>query len=453
VYQEIENISENALSPKQNAINDGELIALLEAITNGDYTVEADTSTAVGKTLQVLIDKLKSKAKSELDRSVTLSISNNEASISSAQLLYALKNVENYSQRIAAAAEQMKGSVQEVKRYSDSIDEGATSSLSVAQQVSANLGKAVDAFDNIKNSVCENSEKLSTLSKFTIQIKEIAEQIKAIAFQSNLLSMNASVEAARAGTHGAGFGVIAQEIHMLSGRSEDAIAKIATLVRGFETEVKDIKTSMGNSESIVNEGQESISAVNEKMDNMVTQFEKVSANTSQISQALAEQTSASAEVAKGINTIAMHSSKSVRSTDDIVEAINQIQVHVDKEISLLADLNIPGKIIKLAQSDHVIWKKRLVSMIAGKEGLLSNELADHHSCRLGKWYDNVAVPELRQHRAFIKLQQPHKLVHYHGKKAVDLYNSGNIGAALNEIKVVEKESSEVLLLLRALENV
>lgn len=453
-------VNENALStlnePPETDSKEAEETLLLEAISSlcdGDYMVDLNLDSKLGLAMQKLIKKMKSDASINLSSTVNLSINNNEASIYSAQLLYDLKNVERYAQHIASAAEEMRSSVEEVKQYSESIDKGASKSLQMAEEVSSTLNKAIDAFHNIQEAVANNSEKLKGLSSFTKQVRSIAEQIKGIAFQSNILSMNASVEAARAGSHGMGFGVIAQEIHLLSGRSEDATSQITKLVNSYEKEVAEITGSLGHNQSIVSNGQASINLVNEKMATMVTEFEQVSQNTTQIAQALSEQTSASANVAKGINTIASHSSKSVSSTDNIVEAIEGIQSHIDKEIVSLAELNIPGKIIKLAQSDHVIWKKRLVNMIAGKEGLQSSELADHHSCRLGKWYDRVNIPELKSHPAFGQLLHPHKLVHHHGKLAVDLYNAGKLGLALKEIEAVEQFSKQVLSLLKRLESV
>ena len=424
----------------------------IESLLKGDYSIEVTLNTDVGHVLQKLTNKLKSDSSKQLEDSVSLSINNNQASVFSAQLLYDLKNVEQYAQQIASAAEEMSASVEEVKQYSEKIDSGTTSSLKMAEEVSHSLTKAVEAFRNIQLAVQDNSEKLSELTKFTKQVREIAEQIKGIAFQSNILSMNASVEATRAGNHGLGFGVIAQEIHLLSGRSEDATSQITQLINNYEKQVSEILNSLGTNKDIVSEGCESIDIVNDKMDAMVSEFEKVSENTNQITQALGEQTKASAEVAKGINTIAAHSSNSVVSTDNIVEAINGIQKHIDDALLELSELNIPGKVIKLAQSDHVIWKKRLVNMIAGKEGLQSRELADHHGCRLGKWYDKVTSPELRSHRAFVQLEGPHKEVHYHGKLAVDLYNQGKIGQALKEIEQVESSSKIVLSLLKQLEK-
>ncbi|MDZ7902789.1 MAG: CZB domain-containing protein [Rheinheimera sp.] len=100
----------------------------------------------------------------------------------------------------------------------------------------------------------------------------------------------------------------------------------------------------------------------------------------------------------------------------------------------------------------MIWKKRLVNMICGKQGLQEKELADHHSCRLGKWYDQVTDASLLQRPEFKQLLRPHQLVHHHGKLAVAAYNKGDIKAALLEIAEVEAASVDVLNLLKSMEE-
>jgi methyl-accepting chemotaxis protein len=127
-------------------------------------------------------------------------------------------------------------------------------------------------------------------------------------------------------------------------------------------------------------------------------------------------------------------------------------VSVTGQLAILADCNIPNKIIKLAQSDHVIWKKRLANMIIGKEGLKPGELADHHNCRLGKWYYSVTDTTLKARPDFSRLENPHALVHRHGIEAVKLYNAGDVEGALREIAAVEAASIDVLKFLRNLER-
>lgn len=91
-------------------------------------------------------------------------------------------------------------------------------------------------------------------------------------------------------------------------------------------------------------------------------------------------------------------------------------------------------------------------MVVGKEGLRSDELADHHSCRLGKWYDQVTDERYTRNRTFRDLIHPHQEVHQHGKRAVDLFNRGDIAGALAEIAEVERASVDVLQGLSDLEG-
>ena len=129
----------------------------------------------------------------------------------------------------------------------------------------------------------------------------------------------------------------------------------------------------------------------------------------------------------------------------------QQQHGLGKQIGKLAELNVPDKVIKLAQSDHVLWKKRLANMIIGREGLKPEELSDHHTCRLGKWYDTVQDPKYKNNPVFQQLVDPHKLVHQHGIQSVRYFNDGKFDEALAEISKVETASKDVLSMLAELE--
>jgi len=102
----------------------------------------------------------------------------------------------------------------------------------------------------------------------------------------------------------------------------------------------------------------------------------------------------------------------------------------------LAALSFENKIPRLAKADHVIWKKRLADMAVGRARLNADELSDHHSCRLGKWYYGEASRPYRSHPAFAPLERPHELVHEHGKRAAKLFEKGDFAGALKEIEQV-----------------
>lgn len=428
------------------------LVEVINALAEGDYMVEVGDSSEVGRALQKFILKLRSSNQVGLERVVNLSMCSNETSISSARLLYNLKNVDEKAQSIASAAEQLQASVSQIRHHSQDMRSETSASMDVVSDVTESLKVSVAAFDKIRQSVAENTAEVANMGSFATEIREIADTIKGIAFQTNLLALNASVEAARAGSVGAGFGVVAQEMRSLATKSADATKQITTLVDDYEEKMKSVTDALQSSVSSVDEGKVSIENVDGKMSEMREKISRVSENINDITGAIDEQSEASESVSNGITNIAQNTSASVDSTDYIVDSMDKLQNFVNDHILEISALNIPNKVIKLAQSDHVIWKKRLVNMICGKEGLNDRELADHHSCRLGKWYDQVNEASMLNNHSFQALLPPHERVHTHGKQAVVYYNSGNVALALSEIEKVESASVEVLRLLKALES-
>lgn len=437
-----------------SSANEAELnaIATINAMIEGDYLIDADESSELGQSLQKLILKLRHSYNSELDRVVKLSICSNETNTSSARLLYALQTVDNRAQSIAAAAEELQASVQQINDHSSGVRKENESSIQVMSEVVQRLDFTVSTFEEIGAAVLDDVEQISEMSSFAKEVKNIAESIKGIAFQTNLLALNAAVEAARAGQAGAGFAVVAQEMRSLSKNSENATKQITKLVGHFEEKMKNVTEALKESVGNVEKGKTAIGSVSSHMEDLQSNIKRSSQNITSIVDAIAEQNSATASVSDGIYSIAQQTSESVHGTDKIVDSMDELQNHINDQILELSQLNLTDKIVKLAQSDHVIWKKRLVAMICGKEGLDVNELADHHSCRLGKWYDQVNDLTIKSHPAFGQLLPPHELVHMHGKQAVVLYNQGRTREALEEIQKVEAASVEVLNLLKALEN-
>lgn len=118
----------------------------------------------------------------------------------------------------------------------------------------------------------------------------------------------------------------------------------------------------------------------------------------------------------------------------------------------LSQFKVPGKIIKLAKSDHVAWKRRLCDMVLGREKIIADDLTSHHNCRLGKWYEGAAEERYRTKPAFVSLAEPHQRVHDCGKKAANLFNAGKIDEALAEIAKLDTASREVLAKLNELDR-
>lgn len=431
---------------------DSEILRCLEAACAGNYMDEPKGDSPAAIMTRKLIRKLRNDSSLEMSRVVKLSIQANETAIFSAHMLSNLRKVESEAQAVATAAEEMGSTVKSIGEYGQNISSQADDALAAVNEGSRSTQEAVERMAEISDSVQNTVQKVTTLAAFSDKIGHISEDIKKVADQTNLLALNATIEAARAGEAGKGFAVVASEVKSLANQTRQATEEINSIISQLQAEMKLTLTSMNESANVVDLGQKSIVEVEQHMESIQSKIHEVTQNTNQISFTLAEQAQASGEVAQGITLIADSSSDSANGIEKIVDSMNSVEALVGEQISQLALLEVPDKVIKLAQSDHVIWKKRLANMVIGREGLKANELADHHSCRLGKWYDQVTDPSYTSNPSFRELIAPHERVHKYGIQAVVYFNEGNLDKALAEIAKVEDESKEVLRLLAELEG-
>ncbi len=434
------------------AARDDDLIKCLKAVRGGDYMVVPQGEDPVSIALRNLILKLNLSTQEEMNRVVEISVQANETAIFSAHMLTNLRNVDERAQSIAAAAEQMVATVNEIGSYGQNIADQAQEAQQVTQLGFEASEQAVTGMERIAISVTESADKVNVLNDFSERIGKISTDIKKIADLTKLLALNATIEAARAGEAGKGFAVVAAEVKNLAEQTRNSTDEINTIISHLREESANILSAMGESTKAVNAGQDAIQTVGTRMNDIRSKINEVSENSSQIASTLAEQKQASEDVARGITQIADSSADSVEGIEKIVGAMDMVEKLISAQIAKLAELEVPDKVIKLAKSDHVIWKKRLANMVIGRDGLNANELADHHTCRLGKWYDNVTEAKYKHNPVFRQLVEPHKLVHEHGIRAVEYFNAGRMQSALKEIEQVEAASVDVLRLLGELES-
>lgn len=447
------NLSRFILTKCRKNLSDNTLETCIDALLAGDYTVDIPEKLAAAAKLIQLRDELLTAKQSELNNTVSLSIEANETAILSAELLYNLKEVDGRAQSVAAASEEMTASVQEIGSYGKNISIEAQEAQAAAEECDEASLDVNAKMSAISNSVADTAKRISNLQRLSESISTILETIRSISFQINLLALNATIEAARAGAAGKGFAVVANEVKTLASHTSSATDNIQNIIGDLGEEMEAITLTMEESSNAVTEGEEATEVLTNKIEVIKGKINIVTQDTLSISNTLQEQGQAVDQVAQGITSIASSSSDSVVGIEHIVDAMDRVEQLVTMQINELAQLNMPGKIIKLAQSDHVIWKKRLANMLAGREGLNPDELANHHSCRLGKWYDTVENNSYLTNAKFKELVVPHELVHKHGINAVRLFNQGDIAKALDEIKEVQKYSEDVLALLKDLESV
>jgi len=428
-------------------IESTELIEALSQLERGEYVDIPAAEGGALKKIRSLADVQLKRGLTDLKSMVSISVQLNEAVTSSAEMIRDTREVDRRSQAIASAAEEMVASVNEIARNTDSAADESKQARRTAEQGILAADRAVETMERISAAVGSAGAQVQSLAEASAQIGQIVGQIDDIAKQTNLLALNATIEAARAGEAGKGFAVVASEVKNLSNQTTRATEDIRSRIENLRKEMDGIVSSMEQGGAAVEDGRQVIADAGQEMREMSSQVFSVSGKMDEVADILGQQTKASDEVAEGISSIAQMTSNNVHQIETIVDFLASADEEVMVVLDDLLSMQIPDMTIYRAKSDHVIWKKKLAEMIVGRTRLNPDELADHHSCRLGKWYDSTNDPSIQNSPAFAAIKEPHRAVHQHGIEAARRYNNGDLTGALSEIEHVGEYSKVVLRLL------
>ena len=214
--------------------------------------------------------------------------------------------------QIVSAIEEMSSSVVEVARKSAEASNNAAESGQAAEEGGSVVNETIEGMKAISDAVSAGAASVAELGNRGEQIGQIIEVINDIADQTNLLALNAAIEAARAGEHGRGFAVVADEVRKLADRTTKATDEIALSIKAIQDETSQAVERMNSGTEQVNSGVKTATAAGQSLQQIVSNAQAVAGMIQSIAAAAEEQSAASEQIHRNVEGVA----EVTRTTND-----------------------------------------------------------------------------------------------------------------------------------------
>ena len=280
-----------------------------------DFTIRADQSSTdevgtTGRALNELLEKLQSNLHTISEKAHAVSTSAAQMATQSQQVATASHEQSEASSNMAATVEEMTVSINHVGDQAQEADRISVESGRLAQSGEAIIGKTVQDIHQISNTVNLASERIHELVTNSQQISTVIAVIKEVADQTNLLALNAAIEAARAGEQGRGFAVVADEVRKLAERTAKSTNEISATIALMRDGAREAAQSMESVVVEVSQGVESAKQASEAINQIGIGSREASEKVEEISGAIREQASAMNSIAQQVERIAQMSEES-----------------------------------------------------------------------------------------------------------------------------------------------
>ena len=334
---------------EKNERNQNAIMRLLDEIADladGDLTVTAsvteDFTGAIADSINYSIDQLR-----ELVATINLTAGQVAAAVQETQAtaMQLADAAEHQAQEINSATDRINeiaASINQVSRNSADSAEVARRSVQIATNGAGVVRQTIAGMDSIRDQIQETSKRIKRLGESSQEIGSIVELINDISEQTNILALNAAIQAASAGEAGRGFAVVADEVQRLAERSSNATKRIESLVQTIQADTNEAVSSMEQTTSEVVAG----ARLAEDAGTALGEIEKVSADLSGliqgISTAAAQQSSAATGITQTMNTIQSITAQTSQGASQTAESVgNLAQLAADLRRSV-ADFKLPA---------------------------------------------------------------------------------------------------------------
>lgn len=347
--------------------------------------------------------------------------------------------------QVATAMNEMVATVQEVAQNTVRTAEAAETADHEAQNGKQVVTRTMDSIDSMARQVEEAAVVMGQLDTDVQEVSQVLEVIKGIAEQTNLLALNAAIEAARAGEQGRGFAVVADEVRTLAQRTQQSTEEIRSIIERLQGQAQSAVSVINESKEKAAESVEQTSEAGSALEAIASAVGTIREMSGQIATAAEEQSHVAEEVDRNVTSIASMADGTTRAVTSTVDAVTEISGEVQQLGALMAKFKTTGvNELYLAKSAHLAWRGKVRSYLDGESTLTKNQAVSHQHCAFGKWYYGRGMENYGNMREMRDIEAPHAELHSIIRQIIELNEAGNKAEAEREYEKIGPLSEKIV---------
>ncbi|MBF8779615.1 methyl-accepting chemotaxis protein [Pseudomonas fulva] len=246
----------------------------------------------------------------------------------------------NRTNSVAAAINELGAAAQEIANNAAQASQHASSARLLAEEGQQVVGRNIQAMNRLSDLIVTSSAHIETLNSKTVNIGQILEVITSISQQTNLLALNAAIEAARAGEAGRGFAVVADEVRNLAHRTQESAQQVQAMIEELQVGARESVDTMGQSQRHSQDSKEIANQAGERLDSVTQRIGEIDGMNQSVATATEEQTAVVDSINMDINEINMLNQEGVENLQATLRACADLEQQASRLQHLVGSFRI-----------------------------------------------------------------------------------------------------------------